>query len=95
VKNPTFMIPHLRGAGFLVDVHHDPVVGPIPSEQGKNQYDATVRKAMPNPAVPTLLPPANGELVDHVGRQVGRRGGRSARTAASASGRAVFIRSTR
>ena len=40
MKNPTFMIPHLRGAGFLVDVHHDPVVGSIPSEHELDTMDA-------------------------------------------------------
>lgn len=31
MNNAVFMIPHVRGAGFAVDVHHDPAVGSVPS----------------------------------------------------------------
>lgn len=31
MNNAVFMIPHVRGAGFTVDVHHDPAVGSVPS----------------------------------------------------------------
>ena len=31
MNNAVFMIPHVRGAGFAVDVHHDPAIGSVPS----------------------------------------------------------------
>jgi outer membrane protein OmpA-like peptidoglycan-associated protein len=31
VNNAMFMIPHVRGAGFVLDVYHDPAVGSVPS----------------------------------------------------------------
>lgn len=29
MKNPLFMVPYVRGAGFLVEVHHDAALGPL------------------------------------------------------------------